>query len=169
MFERIVVPLDGSELAASALPEAQELARLTGAKIRLVRVVDYTMMENAGAVGMALDYASSEDVLGLEHQHAVAYLQTIASQLQSTGLPVETDVYRGRVARVLAETSEPGDIIVMTSHGRGGLSRWFLGSVAEDLIRHANVPVLLVRARPDGSVTTSETERNSGTELIPVS
>ena len=146
MFKRIVVPLDGSELAASALIEARDLSRLTGATMNLVRVVDYTMLENTGAYGMALSYVPTQEILGTEHERAEEYLQTVASELRRFGFTVDTAVYRGRVARVLTQITSPGDVIVMASHGRGGLSRWFLGSVAEDVIRHATCPVLLVRS-----------------------
>ena len=146
VFKKIIVPLDGSPLAESALPQARELAGLTGSEIRLVRVVDFTNLENAGAVGLALEYVPSGDVLDVEQAEAERYLEAIATELRADGLPVETEVYRGRVSRVLAQVATADDLIVMASHGRGGLTRWFLGSVAEDLLRQAKAPVMLVRA-----------------------
>lgn len=146
MFKRIIVPLDGSELAASALNEAEDLARLTGAPLQLVRVVDFTMLESTGGYGMALSYIPTQELLEVEHERAEEYLETVAADLRRFGFTVSTAVYRGRVARVLTQVSSPGDVIVMASHGHGGLTRWFLGSVAEDVIRHATCPVLLLRA-----------------------
>lgn len=149
MYERIIVPLDGSELAASALVDAKELARLAGAELHLVRVVDYTMLDTAGAFGLAIDYVPTQDLLGIEHGKAEEYLTSVAEALRAEGLSVNTAVHQGRVARVLTQLTKPGDVVVMASHGRGGLSRWFLGSVAEDVVRHSKAPVLLVRARTE--------------------
>jgi nucleotide-binding universal stress UspA family protein len=146
MFTRIVVPLDGSPLAETALPEATELARLSGAEIRLVRVIDFTMTEKHGAFGLALEYAPQQ-FFDVELEEAETYLRETADRLRGAGLTVSSEVTRGRVALVLANYCKPGDAVVMASHGRGGLSRWFLGSVAEDLVRKSTVPVMLVRAQ----------------------
>jgi len=146
MFSRIVVPLDGSPLAETALDQATELARLSGAEIRLVRVVDFTMTEKHGVFGLALEYAPQQ-FFDAEHDDAVTYLRDTADRLRGSGISVSYEVTRGRVAQILANYCQPGDVVVMASHGRGGLSRWFLGSVAEDLVRNSTVPVMLVRAQ----------------------
>ena len=146
MFKQIIVPLDGSPLAESALPQARELARLAGSRILQVRIVDFTSLENAGAAGMALEYVPKDDVLDVEQEEAETYLESIAAGLRAEGLTTSSEVYRGPVSRVLSQVASADDVIVMASHGRGGLTRWFLGSVAEDLIRQAKAPVLLVRA-----------------------
>jgi nucleotide-binding universal stress UspA family protein len=152
MYRRIVVPLDGSALAEEALPRAAELARLSRAPIHLLRVVDYLRLERYGPYALALEYSAIEPVLTTEQTEATNHLTGIADRLTGEGLPVETEVRQGRVAREVVAAVKPGDVIVMASHGRGGLSRWLLGSIAEDVLRHAPVPVLLVRA---------------GTEAIP--
>lgn len=146
MFTRIVVPLDGSPLAETALEEAAQLARLSNAEIRLVRVIDFTMTEKHGAFGLALEYAPQQ-FFDVELEEAQGYLRETADRLRGVGLTVSSEVTRGRVAQVLANYCQPGDVVVMASHGRGGLSRWFLGSVAEDLVRKSTVPVMLVRAQ----------------------
>jgi nucleotide-binding universal stress UspA family protein len=147
MFTRIVVPLDGSKLAESALPQATDLARLCGAELRLVRVVDFMTLEKTGAYGLALEYAPPQDVFDVEMEEADSYLREVAATLRTSGFTVTTEILRGRVAQVLADIGQPGDLVVMASHGRGGLSRWFLGSVAEDLVRRSTVPVMLIRAQ----------------------
>jgi len=147
MFSRIVVPLDGSPLAEIALDQATELARLSGAEIRLVRVVDFTMMEKHGAFGLALEYAPPQQFFDAEQEDAETYLRETADRLRGSGVSVSYEVARGRVAQILANYCQRGDVVVMASHGRGGLSRWFLGSVAEDLVRKSTVPVMLVRAK----------------------
>lgn len=146
MFHRIVVPLDGSELAEAALPSAEEMARLAHAPIMLLRVVDFTRLEHYGPYGLALEYASVEPVLAAEHAEAAKYLAETCNQLSATGVSVTYAVRSGLVAREIVAATRPGDVIVMASHGRGGLSRWLLGSVAEDVVRHALVPVMIVRA-----------------------
>ena len=150
MFERIVVPLDGSALAENALPAAEELARLTGAPIHLVRVVDLTRLERYGAYGLALEYAGFEAVAEEERTVAREYLEREAAGLTGRGRAVTTEVADGLTPRVLVGLTKPGDVIVMASHGRTGMARWFLGSVAEEVVRHSAVPVMLVRALSTG-------------------
>lgn len=147
MYKRIVVPLDGSELAEQALPDAEALARLTGAPIHLIRVVDPTQLPWYGAFGMAMDYATIQGALGDEENTANAYLDAVATRLRESGMTVDTELRRGRADRELVAATGDGDVIVMASHGRGGISRWLLGSIAEELLRHATVPILLVRAK----------------------
>jgi nucleotide-binding universal stress UspA family protein len=146
MYRRIVVPLDGSKLAETALPQAIDLARLTGAPVHLLRVVDFTRLERYGPYALALEYSAMEPVLADEHLEAKGYLEEIQARLDGAGLVADSEIRQGRVAREVVAAVKPGDIVVMASHGRGGLSRWLLGSVAEDVLRHASVPVLLVRA-----------------------
>jgi nucleotide-binding universal stress UspA family protein len=145
MYRRIVVPLDGSALAERALPQAQELARLGGAPLHLVRVVDLTRLEQYGAYGLALEYGGLATVLDDEAGTARAYLDGVAKRSSAARVTATTEVRRGLAARELVAAVRPGDLVVMATHGRGGLSRWLLGSVAEDVVRQAPVPVLLVR------------------------
>ena len=158
MFERIVVPLDGSELAEKALPAAEELARLAGAPLHLIRVVDLPRLERFGAYGLTVEYASFALLADEERAVAREYLEKVAAGLTGRGRTVTTEVADGVTARVLVGLSKPGDAIVMASHGRTGMARWFLGSVAEDVVRHATVPVLLIRALPDGGEDAAAAE-----------
>jgi nucleotide-binding universal stress UspA family protein len=146
MYRRIIVPLDGSALAEQALAQATELSGLTGAPVHLLRVVDYLSMEQYGPYALALEYATTEPVLAVEQDEAKDYLGGIETRLTREGLTVATEVRQGRVAGEIIAAAQPGDVIVMASHGRGGLSRWLLGSIAENVVRHATVPVLLVHA-----------------------
>ena len=151
MFQRIVVPLDGSELAEKALPVAEELARLADAPLHLVRVVDLTRLERYGAYGLAVEYAGFELVAGEERRVATEYLAQTAAELSGRGRTVTTEVVDGTAPRAIVALTKPGDAVVMASHGRTGPARWFLGSVAEEVVRHAAVPVLLVRAQAAGA------------------
>lgn len=146
MYGRIVVPLDGSELAEAALAHAAHLARLTGGELHLLRIVDVTRLERYGPYGLALEYASQEQVMTTEAAAAQEYLTGVSERLRQQGLRVTDEIRSGVVSRELITATGPGDLIVMASHGRAGVKRWFLGSVAEDVVRHASVPVMLIRA-----------------------
>lgn len=156
MYRRIVVPLDGSELAEQALPEAEQLARLIEAPMHLIRVVDPTQLPWYGMFAANMDYATVQGVLGDGTKQADSYLSAIAQQTEERGLAVDHEVRQGRSSRELVASVKVGDLIVMASHGRGGITRWLLGSVAEDLLRHAPVPVLLVKASNTALVSGAE-------------
>lgn len=156
MYTRILLPLDGSELAEQAIPEAERLAKLTGAPLHLIRVVDVTQLPWYGAYGMAMEFSAVETATAEEGVVATAYLKGVAERLGGAGLTVETEVLRGPTARALVYAAREGDVIVMASHGRGGIARWILGSVAEELLRHATVPILLVKAVDPAKHTAAE-------------
>jgi nucleotide-binding universal stress UspA family protein len=145
MYQRIVVPLDGSDLAERALPHAREMARLTGSPVHLVRVIDTLPLGGHGAYGLAVEQAAYQQGLAAEESAGRAYLATIPRDLADCGLTVTQEIRRGSVRHELTAATHPGDLVVMASHGRGEVPRWFIGSVAEDVVRCANVPVLLIR------------------------
>lgn len=146
MYTRVIVPLDGSAVAEQVLPEATELAKLSGAEVHLVRVVDSRTLEQLGGEGMMWDAGTITSLLDEEEQAAVAYVKEVAGRLKSENVEATTEVRRGPVVSSLLAATKTGDLIAITTHGRSGLKRWFLGSVAEDLVRRAPVPVLVVRA-----------------------
>ncbi len=144
MYRRILVPLDGSEFAEAALSHARALACCTGAEIALLRV----------AVQPRYDYSSSDPklfrpILADLLKESANYLERVAADLGKAGFKVSTETCTGPVAETILEyaRSIDADLIVMSTHGRSGLARWFIGSVADKVVRGANLPVLL--ARPD--------------------
>ena len=147
MYTRFLVPLDGSKLAERALSAAAELAQLMGAPLHLVCVVDLTQLDLAAydsyatalARGVVLPFLSDEDAA------ARAYLDRMTARLAAQGLTASGEVRHGIAAREIVALAQSGDLIVMATHGRGGVARWFLGSVAEEVVRHAPVPLLLLR------------------------
>jgi nucleotide-binding universal stress UspA family protein len=145
MFDRIVVALDGSELAERALASGEELTRRLGVPLHLVRVADTTWLR-FGANEAALEYASLGGELAEEEAQAKEYLEGVGSRLAGEGLTVTTEVRRGFAGRELVAATRPSDLLVMASHGRTGPARLLLGSVAEEVTRHATAPVLLIRA-----------------------
>ena len=150
MYDRIIVPLDGSDLAETALAEAERIARVNDAPLLLLRVTDPIETSWYGTVATAMDFSAVQEVMTNETGAATAYLDGVAQQVRETGLTVDTETRQGRASRAIVEAAQPGDVIVMASHGRSGVSRWLLGSVAEDVLRHASVPVLLIRATERG-------------------
>ncbi len=142
-IQRIVVPLDGSERAENALSTAKTLAQQLHVPMLLVRAlhIDYVVPGFEGA--FAVTQESMDDM----SQLADAYLSTIREPLVAEGLDVSITVRWGSPIDVIDMTTQQDDLIVLTSHGRGGARRWLLGSVAEKLIRTSHSPVLLVPNR----------------------
>jgi nucleotide-binding universal stress UspA family protein len=147
MFQQIMVPLDGSELAERALPCAARLGVATGATLHLVHVVEL-MPPPTGP--FALAYAPGGihgDLVAQETQQATAYLDKMRERVAAGGVHVRTEQMLGLAAATLLDYERDAgiDLVVMCSHGRSGLARFALGSVAEHLLRHGTAPVLLVR------------------------
>jgi nucleotide-binding universal stress UspA family protein len=145
MYTRIVVPLDGSVLAEVALPHAEELSRMTGAPLHLVRIADVVTGRPYGSY-LAVEAAGFAEALEVEELEGQAYLSMLKVRLEQAGFAPTTELRRGPASHEITQIAMPGDVIVMATHGRGGLRRWLLGSVAEEVVRHALVPVLLIRA-----------------------
>jgi nucleotide-binding universal stress UspA family protein len=148
MYKRIIVPLDGSELAEQAVPHAEELSQRLGAPLHLVRITD---VHNPGQYGayLALDAAGYTEAVESDEAEAKRYLENLGRALAARGLPVSVEHRHGRPAKELAALAQTGDLVVMATHGRGGLGRAFMGSVADEIVRHSIVPVLLVRTREE--------------------
>jgi nucleotide-binding universal stress UspA family protein len=144
MFTRILVPLDGTSEAMSALTPAQTVAMATGAVVCLLTAIE-------------------SDASGTEDSRATADLEVVARGLRDKGLRVDTCVRRGNPSAVIivAAAELRTDLVVMTTHGRGGLARAFLGSVAQEVVSTSPVPVLVLR--PGGHLMT-----RMGVILVPV-
>jgi nucleotide-binding universal stress UspA family protein len=149
-FKHILVPLDGSSLAERALPVARVLAQKFDSQIILLRVLDIPSPTpptshpevTIGWVREAREYALQE---------AQSYLQAVQSELDRQGVATHILLRDTSPAEDIldAASTEGIDLIVMSSHGRGGLARWTFGSVAEKVARHSLCPVLLVRPKPE--------------------
>jgi nucleotide-binding universal stress UspA family protein len=152
----VLVPLDGSQLAEQALPVGAGRARRTGATLHLVSV-----HEPIPLVAMPPDYPMPLQELEAEaHEDRVRYLESLAAAARaSLSTPVVASVVTGSPAAALCEyvDSHPVDLVVMTTHGRGGLSRLWLGSVADRMLRRVTTPVLLLH--PDESAQPAEFHR----------
>ena len=147
---RLVVPLDGSKLAEQALPVAAELARELGVPVRLVRALDVDLVRAAVQAGPAVAAAHAASQARLETE-ILAELEARAASLREQGVAATAEVLHGAAVPALLAALVPDDLLVLTTHGRGNVGRWLLGSVAEPLVRQAVAPVLLVRARRNGA------------------
>ena len=146
MYQRILVPIDGSATSERALQEAIKLAA-GKAQLRLVYVIEEAYPLDAEGFAF-IDYAALQEAVRKTGERALAQA---AEKARNSGVTAQTALLEAngeRVASVIdgEALNWPADLIVIGTHGRSGLSRLLLGSVAEDVVRGASVPVLLVRA-----------------------
>lgn len=142
MYTRILIPLDGSKTAEKVLPYARCLASKLQAPIELMGVVDIAEM----ATHIAAENARYLDkMIEAGERASQAYLKTIADSFP--GLSVSCVLDKGRAAEAIIEkaAADKGTLIAMATHGRSGINRWMLGSVAEKVLRATSNPLLLVR------------------------
>ena len=139
MYKSILVPLDGSTLAEGILPHVKELARLTGAEINLLRVALAYTFPGANPTDAQIE------VLG----KAEAYLKGIEAELLREGFKASLHVRYGHDAQEILDHADQAniDLIAMSTHGRTGVGRFIMGSVANRVLRHSSKPVLLLRAQ----------------------
>jgi nucleotide-binding universal stress UspA family protein len=139
MYRTILVPLDGSPFAEHALPPAAALARHSGATLHLVTVS--TPLAETSVEGMYFSAAEVEQDLATRYR---TYLEDVAKRLP--GVKVRTDVPHGDAGTTLcALIHAEADLVVMATHGRGAFERFLLGSTTDEVVGHADKPILLVR------------------------
>jgi nucleotide-binding universal stress UspA family protein len=146
MYRRILVPVDGSPTSTRGLAEAMALARLTGAQLRVLHVVEEPLLVG-GVEGLATDPGAILETVEREAQKIVDDSVSIA---RAAGIGCEgvlAACVGRRVAEVIVEEARSwrADLVVLGTHGRRGVNRFLLGSDAERILRIAPVPVLLVR------------------------
>lgn len=157
--ESLIVPLDGSELAEVALPHAVSLASAMGLTVKLLQATPveaeyYSYLATGhGVVPANLPSSPSiPEMIELADRESRGYLADVRDRLANQGVAsIETEVTQGAPADAIvdAASSQGGTMVVMTTHGRSGVGRMLLGSVAERVVRQSGCPVLLVRAGDD--------------------
>lgn len=166
MYQSILVALDGSEFSASALPAAAALARRCGGQLHLVVVFDpSTMLHFApGEASIPVFDVSVADERCAELR---AWVEEQAASISNTGVAAEGTMLEGTVIEALAEhaVATKADLVIMTTHGRGGLDRLRLGSVASSFLGRSPVPVFLVRPKGADARTPGH-ELPTGTLLV---
>lgn len=142
MYSKILVPLDGSALAERAIPHAEEIAKGTGAELILIQVIGIPLADAPEA-----GPAEEEKAFQAEVDSARAYLESIGVRLRPAGMKVRSVVARGDAdSEILGFAHrENVDILVMSTHGRSGISKLLMGSVAQKVMLTTKRPVLLVK------------------------
>lgn len=138
MFDKILVPLDGSGLAEETLAEVREIARAHGSQVTLLRVVFALVFPGADPTEAQIKVT----------EEAEGYLEKVRKELEAEGIEAAAAVRYGFPAEEILDHLARGDfdLLAMTTHGRTGPARLMMGSVAEKVLRSADVPVLLFRA-----------------------
>ncbi|KAB1187831.1 MULTISPECIES: universal stress protein [Haloferax] len=167
LYDRIIVPTDGSAGSGRVATHAAKLAAVHDAELHGVYVI------NAGSfAGLPME-SSWEGLDDLLRSDAEAALELVERAAEREGVQVETHVLEGTPSREIVEFAERGgcDLIVMGTHGRGGIDRLLLGSVAEKVVRASSVPVLTVRIDADeetpadvGGDTTGESTTDASVD-----
>jgi nucleotide-binding universal stress UspA family protein len=144
-YERILVPTDGSEATREAVQQAVDLAAEHGATIHALYVVN-----SASFAGLPMD-SSWENVSAMLSEEGTTALDDVAAIADDHGVDIERELADGNPAREIVRyaENEDCDLVVMGTHGRGGIDRLLLGSVAEKVVRSSSVPVLTVRVDDD--------------------
>ena len=170
MYNRILVPLDGSKLAQQALPYARAWASAKSAKVELLEVIapleefakpevdDYAAV-GAGTLGDPWPVPHEWSLIA-EHFRNKAWLQLADSAaMLGEGVEVSSKVLEGDAAEAIITEADrwPETLIAMATHGRSGIGRWLLGSVTDKVVRHGNHPTLVIRARDDAEGSPAAT------------
>ena len=149
MYKKILVPLDGSDLAECVMPHVEELAEKGVVKeIVLLRVCDSPSIVADYPEGKGKTWEKHvEQLTGNAEQQCSLYINDVEQSLKDKGFKVKAESRLGKPADEIVNYANKNkiDLIVMASHGRSGISRWAYGSVAEKVLRSSCVPVLLVK------------------------
>jgi nucleotide-binding universal stress UspA family protein len=142
LYKKILAPLDGSELAERALEHVRAVTKGSrAAKVILLQVVSWPAHPA---------HTLSDELIRSESEKAEAcakdYLAKVADSLKRDGIAVETAIVRGGPAEEILDYAKKNevDLIIMSTHGRSGVSRWVFGSVADRVVHHSATPVLIV-------------------------
>lgn len=147
MFKKILVPLDGSDLSEAVLDQVVDLAKCNHAEVVLLRVITQPVYEATYAE--VTPTAANSDQGASLRSHAEGYLQRVAFDFFPPTMPVTCEVSGGPVADTILDYAMGigADLIAMSTHGRSGLARMVIGSVADEIVRRSHLPVLLVHPK----------------------
>jgi nucleotide-binding universal stress UspA family protein len=145
VFKTVIVPLDGSELAESVLPMVADIARKLNLEVLLFRAYHIPSYAYAGDEGYAVNY---EELVSGVRDEAKEYLKKKVAEVKKLGVEaVSFSTKEGFAGDEIINIGRntPGSLMAMCSHGRSGMRRWVLGSVAETVVRHSAGPILITR------------------------
>jgi nucleotide-binding universal stress UspA family protein len=166
MFQSILVPVDGSEPSARAVALAVQVAQMTKARILFAHVINADLVILETGAAPFVDPQPAIDGLKKDGQDALA---AATAEAKSAGVSADAEQVEGDPVKSIAALADKRtcDLIVMGSHGRRGLSRLFLGSVTEGVLRHSHVPVLCVRAEAHASTDAPSETPAAGSVVYP--
>jgi nucleotide-binding universal stress UspA family protein len=141
MYKKILVPLDGSPVAEAVLPHAEALAKAENAELIILRVPIIPVSEY-----IALDPVVASTVRKDIRDEAAAYVTKTVETLKKDNIKVTGLTKEGSVPDVILEVAEEthADMIAMSTHGLTGVKRWLMGSVADKIVHHTHIPVMLI-------------------------
>ena len=150
MYENILVCLDGSERAEALLPYVTEVALRFKSKLHMLQVISapvFIAPDIPGSGGGYIEKPQMLETIQADQDSAYTYLNGIIGDLQDKGITCEAVVFSGMAGEAIISYAEENDIglIAIASHGRTGLSRAIIGSVADHVLRHSKAPVFLLR------------------------
>lgn len=146
MYKKILVPLDGSSLAECVLPHIEAIAKPKGSHVDLISIIEPVDIPTRGKIAL-----SEEDLKRLDaevKQETIEYLDGIVERLTKYGVEANAVIIYGKPAEALIEyaSSNHIDLLIMATHGRSGITKWFWGSVTDKVLRAIHIPVLLIKA-----------------------
>ena len=138
MYDRILLPLDGSKIAEKKIDEAIKVAKLTKGTLILFRILELTPM-------LPRDKEAEYRLL---REQAEEYLSEVRSRIEAEGVKVETVIKPGKAAVEICKYAERDDValVILGTHGMGGIVNWAIGSVTDKVVRHSPKPVLVLRS-----------------------
>ena len=141
MYKKILVPLDGSPLAEAVLPHAEALAKSEHAEIVILRIPNVPASEF-----LARDPMIAEIIYKEMEKESEDYVHTKVTELKKDNIMVTGITKDGPVPETILDVADEthADMIAMSTHGRTGVSRWLMGSVADKIVHHAHIPVMLI-------------------------
>lgn len=154
-FRNILVPLDGSVLAEKAIAPAMEIATAMAQQKDMDTPVQVTLLRAVSPMAMlAADPYLYDEMMRMNVDEAASYLNTVVSTISDTSVVVRTETVNGSPAEAIVQFAEEKgvDLIIMSSHGRTGSSRWVYGSVAEKVMHHAKCATAIIRAHVEVSM-----------------
>ncbi len=146
MYNKVLVPLDGSQLSECSLEQLKTITVANISEVVLLRVVE--PIDRDEAVTWATAGYTIGDIQNRRKADAENYMVSVVEKLKKEGISTRGEVVEGRATETIIDYSKKHqvDLIIMSSHGRSGITRWALGSVADRVVRHSTIPVLLVTA-----------------------
>jgi len=147
-YKKIIVPIDGSGWSERAIPHAVDIAQNNGAELILLHVFKPPASDYVGEIALA----GQEDSLMAIREEMKQKLMALRGQIRSEKVNVRVQFIEGTgVASIICDyiNDEGADLVVMSSHGRTGVTRWLFGSVAHKVMQEVSVPVMIVRPDKD--------------------